>query len=335
MSETKQKIDVHHHLTPKAYVDALASIGITESYGQAFPEWTPEKSLKFMKKYGIMTAIVSISTPGVTLQDVSFSRDLARMCNETVAGLKKDYPGKFGGFAAIPLLNTKDAIEEVSFSLDELGLDGVGLFTHYNGRYLGHQAFEVLFQELNRRKAIVFIHPTDPLGQYDPELEIANSLIEAKFETTRAVTNLIITGTIDRYPDIKYILPHGGGTIPYLAWSIALAKYAGAESKPSVLRLVYDILIQGSPEAGLNILRNMYYDTALSTSPWMLNTMQEFTGSSQIVFGSDLPFSEKVAPMMAKGFEEYTGFSESDRQAIEYANCLELFPQLNRNGNSS
>jgi predicted TIM-barrel fold metal-dependent hydrolase len=174
-------------------------------------------------------------------------------------------------------------------------------------------------------------HPTDPIGKYDPKLEIANSLIEAKFETTRAVTNLIITGTIDRYPDIKYILSHGGGTVPYLAWSIALAKYAEKETRPTVLRMIYDFVLKGSPELGLNILRNMYYDTALSTSPWMLHTMRELVGSSHIVFGTDLPFAEKVAPMAVKDLQKYDSFSEEDYKAIEHNNCLELFPQLKVN----
>ena len=323
-----KKIDVHHHILPKEYVKKLASIGITESYGQPFPDWSPEKSLTFMKKIGIDIAIMSISTPGVSFKDDKFSKNLARLCNEYMAEVKKNFSGKFVGFASVPLPNVQSATEELRYALDELNLDGVCLFTHYNGKYLGDKAFEEFFRELNKRKVVVYIHPTDPIGQYDPELEIANSLIEAPFETTRAVTNLIHTGTTDRYADIEYILSHGGGTIPYLAWRIALSKYVKKETRPSALRMIYDFVIEGGPELGLNILRNMYYDTALTSSPYALKAMQEFVGASQIVFGSDLPFSEKVAPLAVKDLKKYADFSEEDREAIYYKNCLKLFPQL-------
>jgi len=324
------KIDVHHHCLPEGYIKRLASIGITESYGQPFPNWSPEKSLALMKKLEIDIAVMSISTPGVYFKDDKFSRDLARLCNEYMAEVKKKYLGKFGGFASVPSPSVEWAIEELRYALDELNLDGVCLFTHYDGKYLGDKVFEEFFKELNKRKLVVYIHPTDPIGQYDPKLEIANSLIEAPFETTRAVTNLIHTGTTDRYQNINYILSHGGGTIPYLAWRIALTKYARKETRPPVLRMIYDFVIEGGPESGLKILRNMYYDTAITSSPYALRAMQEFVGSSQIVFGSDLPFSEKVASMVTKDLRKYTGFSEEDFKAIDYNNCLELFPHFKK-----
>jgi predicted TIM-barrel fold metal-dependent hydrolase len=347
MSAKARKIDVHHHCVPAEYVKRLASIGITESYGQPFPNWSPKKAigitesygqpfpnwspkkaLASMKKLGIETAILSISTPGVDFEDDEFSRDIARLCNEYMADVKESFPGRFGGFAAVPSPRVEWAIDELRYALDELNLDGVGLLTHYDGKYLGDRVFEDFFAELNNRNVVVFIHPTDPIGQYDPELEIANSLIEAPFETTRAVANLIHTGATDRFPKIKYILSHGGGTIPYLAWRIALSKYAGKEAKPSVLRMLYDFVIAGGPVSGLNILKNMYYDTALTASPYALRAMQEFVGSSKIVFGSDLPFAEKVAPIANKDLRNYTGFSAEDFEAIDYHNCLELFPHF-------
>ena len=328
MGTRRLKIDVHHHCLPEAYIKRIASIGITESYGQTFPKWSTEKSLALMKKLGIDIAILSISTPGVDLKDSRFSNDLARLCNVFMTEVKKKYFGKFGGFASVQSPSVESAIEELRYALDELNLDGVCLFTHYDGKYLGDKVFEGFFEELNKRKVVVYIHPTDPIGQYDPKLEIANSLIEAPFETTRAVTNLIHTGTVDRFPNIKYILSHGGGTIPYLAWRIALSKYAGKETKPSALRTIYDFVIKGGPESGLRILKNMYYDTALTSSPYALSALQELAGSSQIVFGSDLPFSEKVASIATKDLRRYAGFSEEDFKAIDYNNSLKLFPQF-------
>lgn len=326
-----KKIDVHHHITPKFYLQELESIGITESFNQAFPKWTPETSLSYMKKFGIDMAIASISTPGVNLYNDAFSRKLARACNEYMADLKTKYPNQFGGFASIPMSYPQVAIEELIYALDVLKLDGVGLFTHYEGIYLGDPKYDGVFQELNNRKAVVYLHPTDPIGQYDPKLEIANSIIEAPFETTRAVANLITNGTTDRYPEIKYILSHGGGTVPFLAWKIALIKYAGKDIRPSIFKMINDIMIKGSPEAGLQILRNMYYDTALTVYPPSLKALQEFADPTHIVFGSDLPFSEKVLPMGMKSFDNYDGFSQDELDAIGFKNCLELFPSLHLN----
>lgn len=320
------KIDVHHHFSPKFYLDQLGSIGITESYGQAFKEWTPETSLSYMEKFGIDRAILSISTPGVCLQDETFSKNLARECNEYMANLKNQYPNKFGGFAVIPLSYPQAALEELRYVLDELELDGVGLLTNYEGNYLGDGKFDAFFEELNKRSAVVFIHPTDPVGKYDPKLEIANSIIEAPFETTRTVANLIHTGTISRYGNIKYILSHGGGTIPYLAWKIALIKYASEEAKPSVPRMIYDWMIKSSPESGLSDLHNMYYDTALATNQYTLPALLSFAGPSNIVFGSDLPFSEKVMPSTHKDLSKFQGFSEEQRNAVYFENCNKLFP---------
>jgi predicted TIM-barrel fold metal-dependent hydrolase len=323
-----KKIDVHHHITPDFYVEKLKSIGIEESYGQDFPKWTPETSLKIMKKMGIKISILSISTPGVSLSDEIFSKELASQCNEYMAEVKKKYPDNFGGFASIPLPYVQGAIDELRYALDVLKLDGVCLYTHYEGKYLGDKEFDVFFKELNKRKTVVYIHPTDPIGQYDPKLEVANSLIEAPFETTRAVTNLIHSGTLDRFPDIKLILSHGGGAIPFLAWRVALSNYSNKEARPSVLRMIYDWVVKGGPESGLKLLKNMYYDTALSTSPYALKAMQELAGSSHIVFGSDLPFAEKVAPIVAKDLITFKGFTKEDIEAIEYKNCLSLFPSL-------
>ncbi len=324
-----KRIDVHHHIIPEEYVKRLAGIGITESYGQPFPKWTPEKSLVFMEKMGIATAIGSVSTPGVYFKNDEFSRNLARLCNECFAELKKKYPGKFGGFASLPLPDVQGALEELRYALDELKLDGVVLLSNYNGKYLGSSEFEEVFKELDKRKAVVFIHPTDPKGDYDADLGMPNSLIEAPFETTRTVANLIYTGTMDRYPNICYILAHAGGTIPYLGWKIALTQYAQKDRKPPIMRTLYDFLIKGGPEAGYEKLKKMYYDTALASGKPTLKALQEFVGSRKIVYGTDFPFGAKFASLALKDLRNSGIFSEEDFKAIDYENCLELFPQLN------
>jgi predicted TIM-barrel fold metal-dependent hydrolase len=274
---------------------------------------------------------MSVTSPGVCFPDNrDFSIDIARWCNEYMAEVKKKHPGKFGGFASIPLNWIDESIEELKYALGTLGLDGVCLMTNYDGKYLGDEAFDDFFSELNKRKAVLYIHPSDPAEEYDPKLAdtgIPNSLIEVTFETTRMAANLLYMDVTDRYPDIKYILSHGGGTIPYLGWRLAMIKYARKNKKPPVLRTLYDFLIKGGPEAGLNDLKQMYYDTALTSGPYALNTLNEFAGSSQIVFGSDFPMA-KVAPIVVKNLDNHPEFSAKDIEDINYKNSLELFPQF-------
>jgi len=196
--KTTGKIDLHHHITPVEYLERLRQIHVNDSLGVSFPEWTPETSLAFMKKNGIDTAVVSVSSPGVYFsENKTFSVEIARWSNEYMAQLKRKYPGKFGAFASIPVGFVREAIEELKYALDVLKLDGVCLFTNYDGVYLGDDTFEPIFRELNKRKAVVHIHPANPGEELDPGLQekgIPNALIEAPFETTRVAANLIYSG---------------------------------------------------------------------------------------------------------------------------------------------
>lgn len=330
MTEKYGRIDVQHHIAPPEYVSMLKEIGITEAFGQPILVGTPEKSLAFMKKAGIATAIASVSTPGVYFKNDEFSRKLTHICNEYYAKLKKDHPGKFGGFASLPLPDVPGSLIELSYALDELKLDGVVLLSNYQGKYLGSSEFNKLFEELDRRKVVVFIHPTDPKGEYNPKLGMPNSLIEAPFETTRAVANLIYTGTLDKYQNIRFILAHGGGTIPYLGWKTALIQYIQKDKKPAILASLYDFFIKGGPETGLKKLKNMYYDTALASNQITIKALKEFAGPKQIVFGSDFPFGSKFVPWAIKDIEKHSGFNAEELAAVDYQNCHKLFPPLKK-----
>lgn len=321
------RIDVHHHILPSEFVSKLEDKGIETGLGVAFPEWDVNRSLAFMKKNGISTAIASIGIPeGV--RDNEFLKELTRWCNEYVANLKREYPERFGAFATLPLPDVEAALSELQYALDELSLDGVGLFSHYGDKYLGNRHFESIFKELNRRRAVVFIHPIDPPEEYDSGLKMPGAIVEAPFETTRTVANLLFTGVADRYSNIRYILAHGGGTIPYLAWRISLIRYLQENKRPAVIRAYYDFLVKRGPYTGLEWLRKMYYDTALTTSPPALRALQEFVGSSQIVFGTDFPFAAHLARFVAEDLEKYDGFSEEDMVAVNHLNARGLFPRL-------
>jgi predicted TIM-barrel fold metal-dependent hydrolase len=331
--QMSSRIDVHHHVLPPEYISMLHEIGVTESYGHPLDEWrrSPEQSIRFMQRLAIDKAIVSISTPGVYFRDDELSGRLARVCNDYIADLKRDHPGIFGGFASVPLPDVTGALAELEYALDELGLDGVSLMTNYKGSYLGDSSFNEFFEELDRRKAVVFIHPTDPADAYDPELGISNSIIEAPFETTRAIANMLYTGQADRCPDISFILSHGGGTIPYLGWKIALIRYQQEGKKLPVARALYDFLIKGGPESGLRILRSMYYDTALISDKPAIRALVEFAGNRRIVFGTDFPFAEKLAPIVSKNLKTCKDLSEEDLEAVDHLNSSSLFPTLLNN----
>ena len=201
--------------------------------------------------------------------------------------------------------------------------------TNYNGKYLGDESFDSFFEELDKRQATVFIHPTDPGEDFDPELDLPHALIEAPFDTTRAVTNLMYTGVLDRYPNIRYILSHGGGTIPYIAWRAAMIEYGQKDKRTPVLRTLYDFLVKGRPNKGLNHFKNMYYDTALVSGESAVKTLQLFAGSKHILFGSDLCIA-KTAPIIMKNLSKDGNFSDDEYRDMTYGNSLRLFPSLDK-----
>ncbi len=223
VSSAGGRLDVHHHIVPREYVEALAEIGIHTPGRFPFPDWSPETSLEVMDQNGIATAITSLSAPGVYFGDDAFARDLARRCNEFSARLVNDYPGRFGALAVLPLPDVDEALRELEYALDTLKLDGVVLLTSIGNKYLGDAAFEPLFEELDRRKAVVWTHPNIPPGSDVPELVFPAPLIEFVFDTTRAATNLVLSGCLERHRDIRLILSHAGGAVPYVAGRIALA----------------------------------------------------------------------------------------------------------------
>jgi len=273
-TQQPDRIDVHHHILPPVYTSALAKIGITSAGGASFPNWNAQQSLDVMDRNGIATAITSISTPGIYFGDIEFSKDLAKRCNDFSANPVRDNKMRFGGFAVLPLPDVKAAVKELEYALDVLKLDGVVLLSNVDGHYLGTSKFDDLYSELNRRKAIVYIHPTVPSKGKFPKMSMPPYIIEFVFDTTRAISNLILNRTLRRFPNIRFIVSHAGGTAPYIAWRISFLDY----------RYYTDTI---------GDLKSLYYDTALSASPYALRSLQELVDPSHILFGSDYPFARE------------------------------------------
>ena len=310
------RIDVHHHIMPSEYVKELAAEGVTSALGVRFPEWSLEKTLEMMDRHGIQTAVTSFTSPAAHVGNARFSRSLARRCNEIAAKLVHDHPRRFGAFAALPgLTDTEGVLAEIAYALDTLKLDGIGLLTNYKGTYLGDSAFEAVYKDLNRRKAVVHVHPGDPPGK-NP-FPCSHSLLEAPFETTRTITNLIYGGALERYPDIRFIFSHGGGTIPYLATRIeeGARRWQGAA--------------ENAPKGFYHYLKRLYYDTAGAASPYSLPSLHALIDTDHILFGTDYPFATtSIIATKIDGVARFAGFSAKERRSIEEKSALALFPRL-------
>jgi predicted TIM-barrel fold metal-dependent hydrolase len=327
------RIDVHHHMLPAQYVQELANVGVVESGGVAFPHWTPEDSLAAMDRNGTHTALLSVSSPGLCFGNAAKNRDGARALNEFAAACVRHWPERFGFFATLPLPDVEAAHAEIAYALDMLHADGIGLLSNYAGVYLGDPRFETIFAELDRRAGVVYIHPTVFTGSEIPAATHAGSpiptlpgfMLEFVFDTTRTVANLVLSGTVKRYPHIRFIISHAGGTIPFVAHKIVTGALLLAGS---------DKMIRGDHEQEIQEevfrqLQGFYYDIALSANGHALSSLQQLVPPSQILWGSDYPMApEWITRSTVHGITTYTGFSEQDRQKIASDNALKLFPRL-------
>lgn len=315
MMAEHRKIDVHHHFLPEEYLSALAGIGVTDSTGVPFPEWSPRTSLELMDKFAIDAAVASISAPGIYFGDSAFARNLARTCNEAAAKLVDDHPGRFGATAVLPLPDVDASLAELEYAFDTLKLDGVALLSSVDDRYMGDPAYDEVFDELNRRKAVVFMHPGFAPGG-KPRSSLPPSLVEFVFETTMAVSMLLFSGTLERCGDIRLILPHAGGTIPYIALRLCLGQF-------------WPGLQESVPQGVMTYLKRLYYDTALSASPHALRSLQALVEPSHILFASDYPFAPELATgVTVGGLDDYDGFDEDALEQVYRESALRLFPRL-------
>ena len=268
-------IDIHHHILPPAYITALGGrLGPQGLFGSP-PHWSPAISIEAMDRNGIAAAVTSISAPGVWFGDVAETCRLARDCNEYAARMKCDFPGRFGMFATLTLPDVESSLREIEYAFDTLLADGIVLMTNYDGRYPGEVEFRPVFDELHRRKAVVFFHPT--AGPYiNPLPNIPIPTLEFPFETTRAITSLLYGGTLADCRDICFIFSHAGGAVPYLAQRIARLTV-----RPEFKRTV--------PDGVLRELGRVYFDTALSANLFAFDSMRRLVPISNIMFGSDYP----------------------------------------------
>ena len=308
--EAKTRIDVHHHFIPQFHVDAMMAPG-RRATGPP-PKWSPALSLEEMDKSGIATAILSIAQPGVWYGDnVEEARGLARQLNEYGAKLVRDYRGRFGLFAVIAPPDVQGSLKEIEYAFDTLKADGIGLLTSYQSKYLGDPSFAPVYAELNRRKAVIYVHPTTPDCCRGLVPGIAPSSIEYATDSTRTIANLVFSGTAMKFPDIRWIFSHSGGTLPFLTGRfIRLAD----ERKPANL-----------PDGPLPEFRKFYYELAQGNTPGQIAALLKMVSISQVLYGTDYPFRDGAE--VNRGIAEW-GFTAADQRAIERENALRLLSRL-------
>jgi predicted TIM-barrel fold metal-dependent hydrolase len=312
------RIDVHHHFFPPEYrarvTEWAQATGVGAAVQKAQVDWTIDRAVEEMDRTALATAVLSTSTPGVWFGDAAEARRLARICNEFAARMANDRPGRFGSFASVPMPDIDGTLAEIAYALDVLKADGIGMTTSFDGVWPGDVSFAPVFEELNRRKAIVYFHPLAPdccsaLMDYVPA-----SVVEVPQDTTRAVVSLLFSGAFARYPDIRFIFSHAGAGVPVLAGRMSNAVTRSAKIEALV-----------GPAGVDATLRKLYFDTANSAYAPTMAALLKLVPLSQVLFGSDYPYLTVL-----QNLEDLSGagLTVAQCQAIERRNALALLPHL-------
>ena len=308
------RIDLHHHVIPPKWIDEARSHKPDNSWGQNIVGWTPAISIEQMDQHRVAYAVTEIGLPGVWWAPPADAASLARYSNDYVAEMQKNYPGRFGMFATIPLPYVDETLKEIAYAYDTLHADGVGLITSYGPLWPGDQKFDPVWQELNRRKAVIHVHPTVPNCCVNLIPDVANATEEYLFDTARAITSLMFSGTLTRYPDLRFIFSHAGGAFPDIADRVTRT---ARENKKINARMP-----GGDPMAALG---KLYFDVASSVNPINFDGLRRFTSIERIVVGTDLPYVEMDYTL---GPLDRAKLSHHDYARINTDNALALFPQL-------
>lgn len=306
------KWDVHHHVVPDFYVAEMQRHGVTDVSSLPWPRWSPRSSLQAMDRFNIEKAFLSISAPGVYVDDPAAARSLSRRCNEFMATMASDHPGRYGAFAALPLPDIDEAIKEARYALDVLKLDGVGLLSNVAGIHLGDARLRELFAELDRCQTIVYLHPSGIAHRADHRL--LNPLYWWQNDTTRSIVEFVAAGYHKDYPNIRWIFAHGGGVLPV------------------AYRAIVRTLARSNPEVEAELLHwrsNVFVDTASKAYDEQIPALVRLSGPGHVLFGSDLGWAPKSAvSTLIKRWNaapDKFGLSAAELAAIYRNNAQRLF----------
>ena len=303
------RIDTHFHVVPPVYRTWLEN---QPSYAGPYVDWNEDKALEYLSANGIATGVLSISTPGVCLpagDDRDDIRRLARAVNDFCAEIVRNDPSHFGFFATLTLPDLDGCLAEAQYALDDLNADGLVVMTNADGMYLGAPDWDPLLAMANERNAVVFVHPTAPVAPAIPG--VRPGVVDFLADSVRSAVNLTKHHCLRRFPNLKVLLSHGGGYLPYAALRIAQRAFP-SESEDDVLA----------------DLRRFYFDTALTAGPYTLPALLAFASAGQVTFGSDWPYAS--ANQAAAFTEQLDIFPMTTDQsyAINRGNAERLFPRL-------
>jgi predicted TIM-barrel fold metal-dependent hydrolase len=313
MSGLAKIIDVHSHaILPFGQGAPIGS-------GRKQPDWSVESAISHMEEHDISACVLSLpdSANHATGQE---ARDIARRINEALADIVSRHPSRFGAVATLPGQDADGAVAEIAYALDTLKLDGVTTSTSIDNAYLGEPQFDPWFEELNRRGATLFVHPTITKAGQTLLNGLNPSVIEFMFDTTRMITNMVTTGAKKRFSNVKIISSHAGGAIPFLVNRIQTLEHTFGVG-PGRLELSSEEVREGTA--------SFYYDLTAATSEAQLGAILKLVPASQLVMGLDFPFMPKstFAPAVAD-VRRYPAFTEADSQSLSYDNAGRLYPSL-------
>jgi predicted TIM-barrel fold metal-dependent hydrolase len=312
------RIDVHQHFVSPSFHATLNAKNTAAAPVPGLAAWkgfSPARAVEELDRVGIATAMLSITAPGVWFGDVQEARRLARDMNEFAAAkMVGDHQGRFGLFAVLPLPDVDGSLREIEYAFDTLRADGVGLLTSYGSAWLGDPSFAPVMAELNRRKAVVYTHPTDAACCQGLLPRVPNQMLEYPMDTTRTIASLIVSETAAKCPDVRFIFSHAGGTLIGVA-----GRLLGAEMSAA------NLAGPATPGTRLHHLRRFFYDTAGSANPINMQALKNLVGVSQIVFGTDAPFFDGAPQVQGLGA---AGFTSEELRRVERANALGLVPRL-------
>jgi len=315
-------VDLHHHVIPDFYWEASNEDG-NAAGGITPPRWSLDGAIAYLDEAGIDTAVASISTPGVHFGNDAAARLLAREVNEYLGDIKRVRPDRFGAFAVLPLPDVEGSLEQIAYAFDVLDLDGVSILTNAGGSYLGESRFEAIFTELQRRAAVVFVHPTaspDPIAH---TLGLPDSLLDYPVDTSRAIAKLHYSNTFARTPDVKYVFAHAGGTIPFLASRFAIVDEMD--------------VIAGAQERGefADALPRLHWDTASAFSDPVLHMLRSVTGLENVVFGTDYPYPRDAISLAGlRQLQQTAELEDGERRGVLGESAVRLIPRLARVGST-
>lgn len=304
------RIDIHHHYTSPGLLAMMKGRRTNQGFNM---DWTLQKSLDAMDAAGVATAVVSTSDPGVFFNDFDAAKALARDCNEYQARMVSDHKGRFGMFTTLPLPDIDNTLAEIAYGMDTLKAQGVGMMTSYGTKYLGDPAFVPVMEELNRRQAVVFVHPLQPACCTNVVQGVGDVAVEYGTETSRTIASLLMNHTTIRFPKIRFVFSHGGGAVPFLTFRFQ--RMVGGDAE----------LMKAEPGGAVALIQKLYFDTAQAWNQYTMPSLTKLMPVDHILFGSDFPAASPLDTV--NGLRDF-GLDAAARDRIERTNALAILANM-------